>query len=150
MIDKKERSILLIILIVITLWFTVGISYFYNISSNNSSLFYFLFLISYTLLINKFILNETFNFKNFFSLFLIIMVSSIWLPPYLITINDIPDLSQNLKYAGDVLIYGLLPLTWNHAIKYYLTYIIFPVLLLGTLAYINNRSKFLSLLKNGA
>ena len=150
MIDKKERIILISIMVFLVLWFTVGIQYFYNISSNNSSLFYFLFLLGYTLLINKFVFNDGFNFKKVFSLFIIILISSMLLPPYLITIDKVPEVSNNLRYSGDVFIYSLLPLTWNHAVKYFLVYIIIPILLLMLLAYLNDKNRFVNLLKNGA
>lgn len=149
-IDKKERKILLVVLIILTIWFVMGIPYFYNISSNNSSLFYFLFLVGYVFLINRFVFNEAFIFKKVFSLFLIILISSMWLPPYLLAIDKAPELSTNLRYSGDIFIYSLLPLTWNHTLKYLLVYIIIPILLLALLAYINDRNKFVGLIKNGA
>lgn len=149
-IDKKEREILLITIFVITLWFTFGIKYFYSISSNNASLFYLLFLVGYVLFVNKFIFNNGFEFKKVFSLFVVILVGGILFPPYLITIDKLPELSANLRYSEDAFIYSLMPLNWNHTVKYYLLYILIPVLLLALLAYINDRGKFTNLLKNGA
>ena len=150
MIDKKERNILLVIFVFLAFWFTIGIKYIYSLPSNNSSLFYFLFLVGYVLLINKFVFNEGFNFKKVFSLFLIIMVSSVWLPPYLITIDKVPELSTNLRYSGDVFVYNLLPMNFGHTTKYLIVYILIPIILLGLLAYFNDRNRFVNLLKNGA
>ena len=148
-IDKKERTLLLVVLIILAIWFTLGVSYLYKISSSNSSLFYFLFLVGYALFINKFIFNNGFVFKKVFSLFIIILVGDILLPPYILQNNVMPDVSLNLKFSADMFTYNLLPLAWNHTLKYLMVYILIPVILLGILSYINDRNKFMSLIKRG-
>jgi len=147
-IDKKERNILVGMLIVLTLWFAVFLNRFYDVANGNSKLFYFGFLFLYCYLISKFFFNEG-NFKAVSIFFIVMVISDLLLPPYVLQSNVVPVLADNLKFSSDYFVYSLLPSAWGHQIKFYLTYIGFPVLMWGVLALLFNRKKFMSLLRNG-
>lgn len=148
-VDKHERNVLMGALLVLGLWFGYFLDQFYNIANGNSILYYFLFLLVYVFLISKFFFGES-HFKVMISFFVVLLVSDIILPPYILTKETAPELSDNLQFSSDFFIYSLLPISINHTVRFYLTYIGFPVLALALLALMFDRRKFMNLLRQGA
>jgi hypothetical protein len=148
-IDKKERNVLIGMLIVLTLWFVLFLDKFYDVANGNSKLFYFIFLFAYSYLISKFFFNDG-NFKAVLIFLIVLIISDVLLPPYILTKSAAPVLADNLKFSSDYFIYSLMPSGWNHLIKYYMTYIGFPIFMWSILALLFDRKKFMSLLKSGA
>jgi hypothetical protein len=147
-IDKKERNILIGMFVILTLWFAFLLGKYYEIANGNAKMFYFLFLFLYCFLVSKFFFNES-KINAVFIFFIVILISDVLLPPYLIVKDIAPTLADNLKFSSDYFIYSLFPMDWGHNLKYYLTYIAVPILMWGIIALLFDRKKFMSLLKTG-
>ena len=147
-IDKHERKVIFFIFIALALWFGVLLNNYYSIANGNIKFFYALFLLAYCFFISKFFFDDG-SFKAIIIFFVILLTSDVLLPPYMFVSHTPPVLADNLKFSADFVVYSFFPSSWSHSLRYYLTYIGFPVVMWAILALLFNRKKFMSLLKRG-
>jgi len=147
-IDKKERNIILGIILILSVWFAFFLNKYYELANGNTLLFYALFLFAYSFLISKFFFGDG-SIKAILMFLIVLITSDLLLPPYILVSHALPILTDNIKLSSDYFIYSLFPSSWSHTLKYYLTYIGFPVLMWSILALLFERKKFMSLFKSG-
>ena len=150
-LEKKELKIIGIILLFLFLWFGFFIDKFFSIASGNVQLYYFIFLFVYGFLVLKFIFEENgfTNLRTLFAFILIFLSTDAIAPPILISKEIIPNLPIEAQFSSDLFLYNLLPNFLPHIIKYYFTYVIFPLLFLVIAAILLHRKKFTDFIKGG-
>ena len=131
MVMKEEQSLFI--------WLIVGFSIFIyaimpmliNAAAKNFSYAFLVFAIGYSIFVLRFIFEKPMTTGNLLGIFLIFLAGDIIIPPLLVTPAGIPpNLPSEAKFASEIFIYSHLPQALDNNVKYFLTYILIPVVML--------------------
>lgn len=135
----REEQILIGLLLVLSFWFLFGMDMFNGLLTSNFLVGYIMFISVYVFLTFRYILGWEVNGKQFISLILIFLALDIVIYPILIPKTGLSALSPEQMASSDVFIYSLLPAVLPHMARYYLTYVVVPVILLAIALYLTSR-----------
>jgi len=129
---RDGLRMVILITAALAVWFYVVVDQFLNYFSNNIMAGYLVWVFGYSILILKYIFDVNVMRKPniVIAWALVFLATDIFMFPLMVGREGLTDLIPEQKMSADVFIYELLPQTWSHDLRYFVTYVMFPGVLL--------------------